>query len=686
MKHRQSTLITGGAGFIGYFLARSLAADGHMIVILENFARGREDEQFRSLCTHNNISIIRGDITNPETFDKLEGDFDHIYHLAAINGTENFYKIPDQVLRVNVLGIINILDWFIRQKSGKLLFSSSSETYAGTMKVMGDDFPIPTPEDIPLCIDDPTNVRWSYGGGKLVGELAMHAYAAAHGISHWSIVRYHNIYGPRMGYEHVIPQFIERVLSGQNPFTIYDPDSTRSFCYIDDAIRATRLVMESSQTNGRVIHIGRGDSEISIKQLAQKIFSAARVTRHITTKDGPRGSIKRRCPDVSKLIELGFQPEIDLDEGIQRSYDWYRDKFPQYPNGDRQVDHEGKTSARPANKPISLWFTDFHHKETVEAIKQERLYHFLADAFPVTLNPKDPDFLIYSDVGDRFRSFSCTRIYCTGENSRPNFAECDFAFSFDGTDEKNFRWPLSFTGELGEALQSIFDQRDHATDLLAAKKKFCNFIYRNPHCAQRNHFFRLLSKYKKIDAAGSLFRNTSGLVGRSHPERWEQKLPFIRQYKFTIAFENESRPGYTTEKIIHALAAGSVPIYWGNPHIARIFNPAAFINCHDFSSFKEVVEKIIALDSDDNEYKQYLSASPFAEDKHIVKAESEKAAARFRDIFSHPVMPPISQSVYNRSLGLVPRSFFRRLARHLRRRLKSLQYVFALLLRGKLPC
>ena len=336
-------------------------------------------------------------------------------------------------------------------------------------------------------------------------------------------------------------------------------------------------------------------------------------------------------------------------------------------------------------KSISLWFTDFTHKENAEAIKETHLYRFLADHFHITLNPNNPDFVIYSCFGDRFRSFSCTRIYSTGENSRPNFAECDFAFSFDRTDEKNFRLPLSFIGELGEVLHDIFDRRACANELFAAKEQFCNFVYRNPHCAQRNHFFRLLSQYKKIDAAGPLFNNTTGLAARDHPLRYEHKLSFIRQYKFTIAFENVSHPGYTTEKIIHALAAGSVPIYWGDPHIARTFNPAAFINCHDFSSFEEVVRKVIAIDCDDDEYKTYLSASPFAEDNNVIQHESEQAAVRFQEIFSRPLASPVAQSAWNRSAGRIPLSFFRRLARYIRRRRKNFQYTFALPRRGTPP-
>ncbi len=166
---------------------------------------------------------------------------------------------------------------------------------------------------------------------------------------------------------------------------------------------------------------------------------------------------------------------------------------------------------------------------------------------------------------------------------------------------------------------------------------------------------------------------------------YESKPPFIRQYKFTIAFENESCPGYTTEKIIHALAAGSVPIYWGNPDVARLFNPSAFINCHDFSSFEEVVEKILSIDDNDNDYKHYLSASPFAGDNNVINRESERAIARFQEIFSRPVTPPVAHSVRNRSSGRVPRSCFRRLARWLRRKRKSMHYVLALLLRRKRP-
>src|SRR3989344_2193775 len=166
-------LITGGAGFIGFHLAKHLSNQNYNLTLLDNFERGKEDEEFKELIKKDNVSFIKADITKPEAFDKLQ-DYDQIYHLAAINGTENFYNIPDKVLKVGILGTLNVLDWFVKQKKGKLLFTSSSETYAGTLKLIGDKFPIPTPENISLTIDDPTNVRWSYGVGKIAGEVAMH--------------------------------------------------------------------------------------------------------------------------------------------------------------------------------------------------------------------------------------------------------------------------------------------------------------------------------------------------------------------------------------------------------------------------------------------------------------------------------------------------------------------------------
>ena len=321
-----SALITGGAGFIGFHLAKHLSEEGYDVTILDNFSRGREDKEFTELVSRQNVKFIKADITERSSFEDLE-DYDYVYHLAAINGTENFYNIPDEVLRVGVIGTLNVLDWFVKGENGKILFSSSSETYAGALKLLSSDFPIPTPEDVPLVIDDPSNVRWSYGAGKILGEVAFHSYSSSFGMDRFCIIRYHNIYGPRMGFEHVIPQFIERIENDVDPFPILGGRETRSFCYVDDAVTATRMVMESEETNGQVIHVGRSDGEISILDLAQMLFSVAGVGPKIEIKEAPLGSVMRRCPDVQALSDLGFEPKIELDSGLHKIFEWYSNYF-----------------------------------------------------------------------------------------------------------------------------------------------------------------------------------------------------------------------------------------------------------------------------------------------------------------------------------------------------------------------
>ncbi|MDD5193392.1 MAG: aminotransferase class I/II-fold pyridoxal phosphate-dependent enzyme [Candidatus Nanoarchaeia archaeon] len=320
-------LITGGAGFIGLHLAKHLAEDGYVVVIIDNFERGREDADFNELIKKNNVDFINGDITKYETFDLLEGEFDYVYHLAAINGTENFYNLPDKVLRVGILGTLNILEWFSKQKKGKLLFSSSSEAYAGTMRLLKEKFPIPTPENIPLTVEDSSNVRWSYGASKILSEVAIYSYAKSRGLDRFSIIRYHNIYGPRMGYEHVIPQFIERIVNEENPFKIYGGEETRTFCYIDDAVKATRMVMETESTNKRIIHIGRSDGEIKIIDIAKELFKISGFYPTIEILEAPEGCVKRRCPDTTKLKEIGFEAKVSLEDGLRKTFDWYNKKF-----------------------------------------------------------------------------------------------------------------------------------------------------------------------------------------------------------------------------------------------------------------------------------------------------------------------------------------------------------------------
>jgi nucleoside-diphosphate-sugar epimerase len=315
-------LVTGSAGFIGFFLAKHLAEQGQEVTLCDNHARGKRDEEFNAFVTTANVRFIHADLTKKEDVEKLGNDYDYVYHLAAMNGTKYFYEIPHEVLRVNVQSTINILEWFIKSKCKKIIFASSSETYAGLGTVT--KIPYPTPETVPLIVSDVFNPRWSYGGSKILGELFFINYARQY-KRRVSIIRYANIYGPRMGYEHIVPEFLVRIINKENPFKIFGAEPTRTYCYVEDAVKATRLVMESEKTDNEVINIGTDREEITGLDLAKKMFTLFGASPELEIHPAPKGCVMRRCPDVSKLKRLtGFESATTLNEGLKKTYEWYK--------------------------------------------------------------------------------------------------------------------------------------------------------------------------------------------------------------------------------------------------------------------------------------------------------------------------------------------------------------------------
>jgi len=321
-------LITGGAGFIGYHLAAHLLKqEGNDITLVDNLQRGKMDKDFKELLKSPRVKFMRADLTDPKFYKKLEENFDHIYHLAAVNGTRFFYEIPEEVLRINTLSLIYMLQWIIKQdKKPKLCFTSSSEAYAGALEAFGK-LPLPTPENVPLVISDSYNPRWSYGGSKLIGELFVINYAKAYNFPA-VIVRPYNFYGPRAGYEHVTPEFCLRVMNRVDPFTIYGPEETRTFCYIEDAVEAMQMLMDSKATDCQpieTVHIG-DDKEITMKALAEELFKVVGwKPSKFDMKPSPEGSVKRRLSDVSKIKKLiGWASKTSLSEGLGKTYAWYQ--------------------------------------------------------------------------------------------------------------------------------------------------------------------------------------------------------------------------------------------------------------------------------------------------------------------------------------------------------------------------
>lgn len=214
----------------------------------------------------------------------------------------------------------------------------------------------------------------------------------------------------------------------------------------------------------------------------------------------------------------------------------------------------------------------------------------------------DPDFLFYSVFGHEHLKYDCVRIFWTGENIQPDFNICDYAIGFSNIifEDRYKRVPLYYF-YLEDYKKA---KRKHllTSEDLEKKTKFCNFIYSNGAASnEREEFFDLLNSYKIVDSGGKFRNNIGGPV--------KDKYEFQKEYKFSIAFENSTTIGYTTEKILQAFSAGTIPIYWGNPEVGKEFNEKAFINCHNYKDFSEVVELIKEIDSNDKIFKSYLQES-----------------------------------------------------------------------------
>lgn len=335
-------IITGGAGFIGYHLAahlRIVEPDAE-IALIDNYSRGVDDEDLRTLIRDNPLKIWRGDDdlrepikwAIPASFDEID-----VYHLAAVNGTATFYERPADVLRTNLLALISVLDFtraLSQTRAVRILFASSNEAYASSvdtvMRSNAAGAPcswLPTPESIPLSIADVHNPRWSYGGSKLAGELLVNAYALQHDLNA-VIVRPHNFYGPRSGNGHVIPQMLRKIWQRTDPFPIPGYDQTRSFCHVRDGVRAMTMSMAKADKASPIYHIGTA-TEIAIGALARRLFGLTGWhPRQIDGDDPPQGSVNRRVPDTSKIVrDLGWEPHISLDVGLAETHQWYLREF-----------------------------------------------------------------------------------------------------------------------------------------------------------------------------------------------------------------------------------------------------------------------------------------------------------------------------------------------------------------------
>ena len=313
-------LITGGAGFIGYHLCRKLVEKEYEVHILDNFSRGVMDEELNKLSKNKKVKIIDFDLLNPSSFESLEKDYNYIYHFAAIIGVQHVLDSPFDVISKNFLLLNNAIKVAKSQIDLKrFVFASTSEVYAGTLMHYGLEFP--TPENTPLTITNLSEKRTSYMLSKIYGE-AMVQHSGLPSIN----FRPHNLYGPRMGFRHVIPQLYEKALKSRDgSLAVFSPDHTRCFCFIDDATELLWRLMRIHVASATTVNIGRQNEEINMRGLAEKIIEMAGLDLFIVEAEETLGSPKRRAPDMNLCEALtGYKSAISLEDGLQRTINWYQ--------------------------------------------------------------------------------------------------------------------------------------------------------------------------------------------------------------------------------------------------------------------------------------------------------------------------------------------------------------------------
>jgi nucleoside-diphosphate-sugar epimerase len=311
-------LVTGGSGFIGSALVKALLRAGERVRVLDDNSRG-SPRRLREV--EGEVELVTGDIRDAAAVDAATRGIDEVHHLAFVNGTATFYSAPELVLDVGVKGIVNVIDACRRHEVGHLMLASSSEVYQSPPQV-------PTDEHAPMTIPDPFNPRLSYGAGKIISEMMAINYGRKY-FERVLVFRPHNVYGPDMGFDHVIPEFAVRLkramaarAGGTLPFQIQGSGKeTRSFCHVDDLVHGV-MVMRARGEHLGIYHIGTAE-EVAIADLARHIAAIAGCEIALLPSATRAGSALRRCPDISKLSALGYTPQIPLTKGLRPTVEWY---------------------------------------------------------------------------------------------------------------------------------------------------------------------------------------------------------------------------------------------------------------------------------------------------------------------------------------------------------------------------
>ena len=311
-------VILGAAGFIGYHFAKSLAVEAKVdLLLVDNFIRGANDEDFLKLSGLQNVNFAELDLSKESSFENLFNKSDLVINCAALNGTQNFYQVPLDVMLNTGISAFFAARYAALAQVHKYIYLGSSESYAGGVNLGFVD--VPTSESVPLVIENVENIRWSYSLGKTFGEIACYSANSQLGLN-FQILRIHNIYGPRMGNKHVIPDLIEKFRLGN--MDVPGHGESRAFMYIDDLIGVVRFLITNESNDIKLMNVG-SQTETLIKILAEKIAKVLEIEKAIKPLESWPGSVKRRLPDTSLLRSIYAFDETSLDEGLDKTISWY---------------------------------------------------------------------------------------------------------------------------------------------------------------------------------------------------------------------------------------------------------------------------------------------------------------------------------------------------------------------------
>ena len=301
-------LVTGGAGFLGSHLIDKLIEKGNKVFCLDNFYTG-SDKNIKHWFNNPNFELLSHNVV-----ENLELNVDRIWHLACPASPLHYQRDPIETARTNFLGTYNMLE-LARKNKSKILFASTSEIY-------GDPEVHPQPETYKGCVN-PIGIRSCYDEGKRIGETLCFDYHRIHKLE-IRVMRIFNTYGPRMlpNDGRVVSNFIVQALTG-NDLTIYgDGSQTRSFCYVDDLIDGMVALMNSNSLGP--VNIGN-DREFTVLDLAEKVREKIDPKLKIVFKDLPEDDPLQRKPVLRRALDdLNWQPKINLDEGLDKTIDYFR--------------------------------------------------------------------------------------------------------------------------------------------------------------------------------------------------------------------------------------------------------------------------------------------------------------------------------------------------------------------------